>query len=222
MPWRRLGPYALVFGVVFGGERVADAEDGASARCGSAAPGAYQHDGFYLHAETGVALLSAHVADSPRGRSRVRGIGQSGGIALGAAIAPGLTLGGNIWTARIDPSFVENGVSVVPDDDSVKLTLGSLGPFLEWYPNPYRGFHLQSSAAVAIAIETDVKGEPLRPPALGAKFALGAGYEWFVSPQFSLGFLVRMNVLADARPRPEGPERTLAEIPELLLSSTYN
>ncbi len=186
------------------------------------APGAERHDGFFLRGETGVALLSAHVGASPRGRSAVTGVGQSGGISLGATPWRGLVLGGQLWTARVDPSFVERGARITPDDDSVKLTLGALGPFLDWYPDPSAGYHVQLGVAALIAIESDTKGEPLRPASGGVKLGVASGYEWFVSRDLSLGFIVRVGMLFAARPRPQGPERMLAEVPELLLTSTYH
>lgn len=150
------------------------------------------------------------------------GIGQSGGLSAGATPWPGVVVGGQLWTARIDPRFVENGARVAPDDDSVKLTLGALGPFVDWYPDVSAGFHLQFASGALIAIETDEKGNPVRPPSVGARFALASGYEWFLGREFSIGFFVRMGVAIAARARPEGPERMLAEVPELLLTSTYH
>src|SRR5512147_287617 len=81
---------------------------------GGAARGAESartHDGFYARSAPGLALLWAHVdgaAGVPR-RSGVRGVGQSGELALGGTPVRGLVVGGTLWTVRIDPVFIEGG-----------------------------------------------------------------------------------------------------------------
>lgn len=188
-------------------------------------PGDYVHDRFFASARAGVALLDSHVETAPRVapfRSRTRGIGESAEIAIGATPWSGLVLGGSIWTARIDPTFVEGGHVVAPDDDSVKVTMARFGPFFDWYPEPRRGFHTLISGALAFQIESDVKGNPIRPPSLGAALALGTGYEWFVAREFSLGFVVRIALSESARHTDGADERTLSLSPELAISYTYH
>ena len=141
---------------------------------------------------------------------------------LGGTPFPGLVIGGMAFTARIDPVFVEEGRRVTPDDDSVKLTLLHLGPFVDWYPDPRRGFHVQASAAFAAQVESDTKGNPLEPSAIGAAFALGAGYEWFLGGEFSLGGKAGVAFGGLRRNAPEGRESTLFLIPELALTATYH
>jgi hypothetical protein len=189
-----------------------------------AEPGERLHDGFFARSESGIALLSAYVSDSggPPFRSRVRGVGQGASISIGGTPARGLVLGGTLWTARMDPVFVEDGQDVTPDDDSVKVTLVSIGPFVDWYPHPGRGFHALASLALTVQFETDAKGNPLLPAGFGASLSTGAGHEWFLSSQLSLGILSRVALGRLHRAAADGPERTLFIIPELALSATYH
>jgi hypothetical protein len=186
-------------------------------------PGERLHDGFFARSESGVALLSASVTDSGApSRSRVRGVGQLASISIGTTPLAGLVLGGTLWTARFDPVFVEDGRQITPDDDSVKVTLLRLGPFVDWYPNPGQGFHALSTVALALQVETDTKGEPLPPAAFGASLSTGAGYEWFLSSEVSLGFLGRVAFGGLTRAATGGTERSLFVIPEISIAATYH
>lgn len=187
-------------------------------------PGERLHDGFFARSESGLAFLSAYVSDSGTRplRTRARGVGQSASISFGGTPARGLVLGGTLWTARIDPVFVEDGKDVAPDDDSVKLLLLRIGPLVDWYPHPGRGFHALAAAALTVQIETDTKGNPLQPAALGWALSTAAGQEWFLSSELSLGILGRVAFGGLKRAAPGGPERSLFVMPELALSGTYH
>jgi hypothetical protein len=187
-------------------------------------PGERLHDGFFARSESGIALFSEYVADSggPPFRSRVRGVGQGASVSIGGTPASGLVLGGTLWTARMDPVFVEDGKDVTPDDDSVKVTLLRIGPFVDWYPHPDQGFHALLAVALTVQLETDTKGNPLLPGAFGASLSTGAGHEWFLSSELSLGILGRVAFGGMNRALADGHERLLFVIPELALSATYH
>jgi hypothetical protein len=155
-------------------------------------------------------------------RRAIRGIGQSAAISAGGTPVRGLVLGGTLWTAIIDPVFVENGLSISPDDDSVKVRLLRVGPFFDWYLDPSRGFHVQEAAAFTVQLETDVKGNAVSPAALGATFSFGGGHEWFVSNELSVGLLARATFGNVVRRPPEGDQRMLFVVPEIGLTATYH
>jgi hypothetical protein len=118
--------------------------------------------------------------------------------------------------------FVEGGRRVSPDDDSVKLTQLRLGPFVDYYPDPERGFHGTATVALVVQFESDTKGDAIEPVAYGWSLATGVGHEWFVSNEVSFGFLARF-ALGGVTRRPGGPpEDTLFIVPELALSATYH
>jgi hypothetical protein len=182
------------------------------------------HDGFFLRAETGVAWLRAGVRDSlgPPGRTSLRGIGQSTAILAGGTPWPGLVFGGSLWASRIDPTFVEGGVRREPDDDSVKWTLARVGPFVSFYPRPNAGFHADLALSIALAVESDEKGEPIEPGAAGPGLAIGLGHDWFVSSELSLGLFGRVALIRVTRESNGRDERTLGELLELGVSYTYH
>jgi hypothetical protein len=189
-----------------------------------AEPGDRDHGGFFARSEPGVALLFADVDDAgpePR-RTRVHGIGQSAALSLGATPWRGWVVGGRLWTARIDPVFHEGGLTVNPDDDSVKLTLLHVGPFVDWYPDARRGLHFLASSSFTIQVETDTKGNGRAPHTFGAALGAGGGYEWFLASEFSLGATLRTTLGVASRAQAGGAESTAYVIPELALSATYH
>ncbi len=190
-------------------------------KCLEPEPGERFHDGFFARSESGLSFYWADVSGAAP-RSSIRGIGQSAVISIGGTPTRGLVLGGTMWTARIDPVFVENDRRVIPDDDSVKLTLLRIGPFIDFYPDPVRGFHLQAAALLAIQIESDVKGNPIEPAALGPAVSIGLGYEWFMSGQFSLGLVARAALGQVAREPKAGSEQMRWFLPDLSISGTYH
>ena len=186
------------------------------------------HDGFFLRAETGVVWLRAGVrgalgtALGTPERTGLRGIGQSTTISAGGTPWPGLVVGGSLWASRIDPSFIEGGVRRVPDDDSVKWTLARVGPFVSFYPRPRAGFHADLALSIALAVESDEKGEPIEPGAAGPGLAVGLGHDWFVSSELSLGLFGRVALIRVSREKEGRDQRTLGELLELGISYTYH
>ncbi|HVU00600.1 MAG TPA: hypothetical protein VHE30_02570 [Polyangiaceae bacterium] len=192
----------------------------ATAPCAEVSPGARLHDGFFARSDTGIAVLFAQV--SGRGpRSGIRAVGQSATISVGGTPARGLVIGGMVWTARLDPVFIEAGRTIHPDDDSVKITMLRLGPFLDYYPDPRLGLHFQTALQFSVQIESDVKGNAIDPPAVGAATSVGVGYEWFLSSEASLGFLARTALGDVVRTPVGGEEHQLWVVPELGVTATY-
>jgi hypothetical protein len=186
--------------------------------------GAYRHDGFFLRSAPGIAVLRAIVSGSvgTSRRTGVDGFGPSSSLEVGGTPARGLVVGGNLWTAQLDPVFVENGRRVSSDDDSVKLTQLRIGPFLDFYPRPERGLHVSATASLLVEFESDTKGDAIRPLWYGAAFATAVGHEWFIAEEASLGILARF-ALGSLRRSYGGATETLTFIaPELALTATYH
>jgi hypothetical protein len=69
---------------------------------------------------------------------------------------------------------------------------GLIGPFLDWYPNPSAGFHVVFALGVARGyLELETPLEEVRTDGAGFGASLGAGHEWFLSNDFSLGAMVQ-------------------------------
>lgn len=197
---------------------------GAAAPSGECAPAPRLHDGFFARVETGLAVFraSARQPSAFPERTAIRGLGQSTTLAVGATPFGGLVVAGSLWAARLDPTFYEHGRWRSPDDDSVKLTWARLGALVSYYPEPRQGFHVDASAGVALAVESDEKGDPLEPGFAGPSAALALGHDWFVSTELSLGVAARATFSRVSRSHDGQREALRPEILELSLSYTYH
>lgn len=188
------------------------------------APAPRRHDGFFARVETGVALFRAR-AEQPSAspaRTAIRALGQSTTLAVGGTPFPGLVVAGTLWAARLDPTFYELGEPRVPDDDSVKLTWARLGPLVSYYPDRGRGFHVDAFAGLALAVESDEKGDPLEPGFAGPSAALAVGHDWFVSTELSLGVSARATFARVTRSHGGQNESLTPEVIELSIAYTYH
>ena len=203
---------------------LAAASSGGSAAGADCAPAPRLHDGFFARVETGLALARSR-ADQPSAfpeRTALRALGQSTTLAVGGTPFTGLVVAGTLWAARLDPTFYERGVPRTPDDDSVKLTWARLGPLISYYPDPQRGFHVDAFVGVALAVESDEKGNPLEPGFAGPSAALALGHDWFVSTELSLGVSARATFSRLARSHGGKDESLRPEMLELSFAYTYH
>jgi hypothetical protein len=147
----------------------------------------------------GAGLLRGKV-DSLAGDVHVRGGGPALEFALGGTVAPGLVIGGGLYTVATDElTWDAEAARPYSDDDSTEIeggegTLGMLGVIIDYYPNPRAGFHLQGGLGVGtLALmrdsDTNFPGENWEGGGGGAM--LGVGYEFWVSDQWSLGGIAR-------------------------------
>ena len=66
------------------------------------------------------------------------------------------------------------------------------GPFVDWYLDPTAGFHLQGLIGGSRITIRDETGEVSDHQPVGGALLLGAGYEWFLGDELSLGVLGRL------------------------------
>lgn len=153
------------------------------------------HDGFQFRATLGGGYL--HDSESIEGVTNDFDASVSGGAALfelylGGTPVPGLVLGGYLsGMSAPGPEAEINGMTFEADDD-VSLGLGSIGPYVDYYPDPLGGFHVLGSLGYAQVSFDD--GDGVVEDATSSGFTLGAGvgYDAFVSDEWSLGALGRL------------------------------
>jgi hypothetical protein len=107
-------------------------------------------------------------------------------------------------------------------------SIGLLGVFLDFYPNPKDGFHVQG--ALGIGTLTFERGRGLEPvpgetwAGGGGGAMLGVGYEVWVGSQWSLGGVARL-LLMSGTLRGEDTDLTFdakGYAPSLLFVATYH
>ena len=197
------------------------------------------HDGFYLR----LALGGAYGKDSVEAEDFKfdgSGPGVAEEIAIGTTVAPGLVIGGGVYAAMLVEPEGDNLEYGGEDLDGVEAswdsaTFGVVGPFLDYYPNPAGGFHLQGAVGIASLSVSDGKMKDGsntidldESDGTGFGAMLGIGYEAWVGDQWSLGVLGRVlygtptmeDNLPGGNTEVDWDHKML--IPGVLMSATYH
>ena len=74
--------------------------------------------------------------------------------------------------------------------EDVTLTLIGIGVFADIYPDPQNGLHFQPFIGWG-GLEASVNGNSGGSDPTGLVLAAGAGYDWFVSDNWSIGVMGR-------------------------------
>jgi hypothetical protein len=75
--------------------------------------------------------------------------------------------------------------------DDASIGLGSIGPYLDFYPDPMGGFHVLGSLGYAQVSFDDGDGIVEEVTSSGFTLGGGVGYDAFVSNEWGLGVLGR-------------------------------
>lgn len=207
-----------------------------------AAKGVRTHDGFYLRMGLGFGALSGSTKpDGSTVSNDCSGFSEQIEFAMGGTPAPGFVIGGGVFasvTGSPSYSITLSGQSASGSGGSIMAEI--VGPFIDVYPNPNGGFHLE--AAVGPAVVAIAKGDnqqvcvsagcytvtmPGTPySGVGFGFVGGVGYEAFVSDQWSIGGIARV-MYASASLTPDdtvnyAKASVTAIMPGLLFGATYH
>jgi hypothetical protein len=153
-------------------------------------PTAHRHDGFYLRLSLGGGSVGArgerYDAQQNRSDYDFRGNGVSFDAMVGGTPAPGIAVGG---------AYLANTAARTDyEDDRTKdagLSYGMIGPFVDIYPNPKTGFHIGGAVGPTVAVTFDDESNE-RSIAAGFGGAAWIGYDFWVSDQWSLGAMFRV------------------------------
>lgn len=182
---------------------------------GSAHAEAKTHDGFYLSMNVGVGYLSSS-ADYAGTTATFSGVTIPSAIWLGGTVGPVVIGGGLLADYAPSPSMdVEGGGSYELDD--VSLNLLGFCAFADIYPDPHGGFHVMPFAGWG-GLEASQGGDSSGSDPTGLVMGVGAGYDFWVANEWSLGAMARF---AYAPLSLEG--RGFSTIsPALLFTATYH
>jgi hypothetical protein len=201
----------------------------------------YFHDGFYLRLAGGFGIASdAQSTDVPLPTTRDLRFrtgpysGNASSFAPGTEVAIGFTpVGGLVVAFAVDTATLPGATATVDDPrtgdyefrTSQFALFSAMGDF---YFDRELGFHAQ--AGLGLATYVSGVGDPVidgpraqAHTAVGFGFMLGAGYEWFVSRQWSLGLLARVLWGSTSGTDPRGVDWShTTMVPGLLLGGTYH
>jgi hypothetical protein len=189
-------------------------------------PGAHLHDGFYLRLGTGFGSYGETVRRAGQDQSTtVTGVATVGEWLVGGAVRPGLIVGGGVFTSNVLASDRTVSGATPPDEIAGgQGTFSLVGPFFDYYFNPTKGAHIEAAIGFATVTGTAVTSSSKDTVALGGGAVIGAGYEWWLSDNWSVGVLGRMAVgwvtgrdNADVR-----WYRSVGASPSVLFTATFN
>jgi len=162
--------------------------------------------------------------DDPVGSVDVTAVGPSLELAFGGTLARGLVLGGGIYgSSASSPEYESSNLGAKSDGGAA--TLSMVGPFIDWYPSPASGFHVE--AALGYSAFAAGKGDPYPgEDASGSGFGLvgGAGYELWVGDQWSIGALGRIQYFSGSVEGDDSGDSddVSGTVLSLLLTATYH
>ena len=155
------------------------------------ARGVQLHDGFYLRMGLGLAYSGALVSSDSKsvGDYSFSGAGGALDLWLGGTPTPGLAMGAALSVLGLNSSSRHvSGHSLSGD---VSGSTGLLGFFVDVFPDPERGFHFGGALGVASGL-AEIKNGPKRFEGGGLGLEAWGGYDFWVSPQWSLGGTARL------------------------------
>ncbi|HXX68294.1 MAG TPA: hypothetical protein VEK07_13980 [Polyangiaceae bacterium] len=137
---------------------------------------------FFLRASApGVGYLSL-AGQGPAGAASVAGVSFSGSLAMGGMPARGVVVGGMI---RVSVTAAALHDAQTTPANTASVSLDRLGGLVDWYPLPGLGWHVGVELGVDLSTVSVTGG--LSMTGLGFGGTLFGGYDWWVSPQWSLG-----------------------------------
>jgi hypothetical protein len=142
-------------------------------------PGAFTHDGFYLRISSGVGALGIG-GQGPTGTAQLSGLASSSMFAIGGTPSRGFVVGGAV-ASRTLTSTHTSGVAA----DETSVTASTLGVFVDWFPNEYRGWHVGGLLGLGtIDIKSVSESDQVNVSVAGQAFG---GYDFWIGPEWSLG-----------------------------------
>jgi hypothetical protein len=143
--------------------------------------GVHQHDGFYLRMGLGGGYASFDGSVVGIDTS-IKGGGGAMELLLGGTPAPGFVIGGGFIFTSLNKPKVK--VGNLEADATNNLSFGMIGVFADYYIDPTAGFHIQGMLGYANA-QPETNGS--NNSVAGPGFFLGAGYDFWVGDQWSIG-----------------------------------
>lgn len=151
---------------------------------GAASAEPRHHDGFYFRVGVGPGYALGTLS-SAAGDGDSTGANVSTQLAVGWTVRPGLVVGGATFPMVVPaPSY--DGM------DAGGQHVSATGPFVDYYPSPKRGLHVQGGLLFAVGYLDG--GEREAHVGAGYGGTIGVGYDVFVTGEWSVGAIARATV----------------------------
>lgn len=152
--------------------------------------GARLHDGFYLRMGLGLGFGGALVSSDSKGIDDYSFGGAAAGfdLWLGGTPTPGLVMGGALSGLGLGASKRSSAGNRV--DGDVAASTGMIAYFVDVFPDPERGLHFGGALGLASS-QAEIKNAGRKFEGAGFGAQAWGGYDFWVSPQWSLGGMLR-------------------------------
>ncbi|MCC6900620.1 MAG: autotransporter domain-containing protein [Polyangiaceae bacterium] len=147
------------------------------------AGGARTHDGFFFRIglNGGPLMLSWDAPSDPKWSGFQSGFD----LLIGGSPVDGLAIGGALIANRTtDPTYEVGGAESTWKGS---MLFAGLALFADWYLNPHEGLHFQGLVGFAAVDFVSDSGQSGGNDPTGTMFGLGAGYDFWISNQWSIG-----------------------------------
>jgi Autotransporter beta-domain len=176
------------------------------------------HDGFQFRGTVGFGYIS----DAESSNETLQGGAGVLEVYLGGMPTPGLAIGGFLSGASaIGPSVRVNGFRASSSDTS--LTLATIGPYIDYYPSPRKGFHILGTLGFArLTLSFDDGTISADDSGTGFTLGGGVGYDWWVSRDWTIGILGRFTFASTSRTFDGLSVSESTFLPAVLFSVSFN
>jgi hypothetical protein len=176
------------------------------------------HDGFQFRGTVGFGYMS----DAESSNATVHGPAGVLEVYVGGMPVRGLAIGGFLSGASVvAPSVSVDGVSA--SDSNTRLTLVTIGPYIDFDPDPHKGLHILGTLGFA-SLNARYDDANFRASNSAGGFTLGGGigYDWWVSRDWSIGVLGRFTFASTSRTVDGFSVSESTVLPAALFSFSYN
>jgi hypothetical protein len=171
------------------------------------------HDGFQFRGTVGFGYMS----DAESSNATVHGPAGVLEVYVGGMPVRWLAIGGFLS----GPSVSVEGLSV--RDTDTRLTLVTIGPYIDYYPAPHKGLHILGTLGFAsLTARYDDVNFSASNSAGGFTLGGGIGYDWWVSRDWSIGVLGRFTFASTSRTVDGFSVSESTVLPAVLFSVSYN
>ncbi len=153
-----------------------------------------RHDGLYLSFGLSFGYFKNSIAydSGPIGDEKVSKGDVSFEFLLGGTPAPGVVIGGGLLAWGVGDPNVEVDGQTVKNSELRSMSVASLGPFVDFYPDDKGGFHVQGFVGLSqLSFEDDRGQSDSSEEPTGYSLAGAVGYDFWVGDQWSIGVLGR-------------------------------
>jgi hypothetical protein len=150
------------------------------------------HQGFYARISVGFGPGTTTFTSGLLTESRTWTSAGGFDLMLGGTPEKGLVVGGALLTNGLASRDYVRATVADPEQEEGRVRLGTIGPFIDYFPDARQGLHLGGMLGLAgLGIDGPGFANDQQRAAGGGALGLWIGNDWWVSREWSLGINLR-------------------------------